>query len=82
MPRAGASHSVLGIWPPEDIPPRVWTTLTAWRRCDRWKRLPGDGDPMRQEAWTMDAFDVLDATLADIKKAHREHDQWKARAKK
>ena len=82
LPQAGRGHFARGVWPPGDIPPRVWRVVRLWLRCDRWGVLPGPGTVGDQDAWTMDAFDLLDGTLSAIKRARDEEARFKARAAK
>ncbi|MBT3267188.1 hypothetical protein HN371_08560 [Candidatus Poribacteria bacterium] len=71
MKKGGAGHFAFGIWPPTDIPVEVWNVVDLYQTCGFGPETPGflpsqiDGE----DAWTMDAFRVLQAAESHIRYA-------------
>jgi hypothetical protein len=78
--RAGAGHFINGQWPPDAIPAEVWDVVDLYRLCvpipDNDGFLPDAGSPLDQDAWTMDAFQVLRGAHSQIQSAQIK--EWQA----
>lgn len=84
LPRAGESHIMRGVWPPDLMSqkPHLAETITEYHDCQQWGVLPRGGGLHDQCSWTMGAFRIIANAKAEITKAQWEHDRWKNKPKK